>query len=129
VGFGLAIPIAKDKSLTLETGGQVHAFHYNLDQWDAIQQTQSKSRQNWNEWTRTWGASVRLVGADLRYRGSLTTGAGRPGFDRSDGIIAVDALSAVPAPGGGFSSFAPFGLAFDDVRAFTHQISLSVPIR
>jgi hypothetical protein len=127
-GFGVAIPIAKDKSLTLETGGQLHAFRYNLDQRDAIQRTQPKSSQHWNEWTRTWGASVRLVGADLRYRGSLTTGAGRPGFDRNDGIIAVDALSAVPSPSS-FSSFAPFGLVFDDVRAFTHQISLSVPIR
>ena len=132
VGVGVAIPIAKDKSLTLETGGQVHAFHYNLDQWDAVQLQESKSRQNWNEWTRTWGLSVRLIGADLRYRGSLTTGAGRPGFDSLNGVIIDDvaARSSVPAPGfGSFSSFAPFGLAFDDVRAFTHQISLSVPIR
>ena len=130
LGFGVAIPIAKDKSLTLETGGQLHAFRYNLDQWDAVQQQQSKSTQNWNEWTRTWGASVRLVGADLRYRGSLTTGAGRPGFDRQDGVIIDDvaARSSVPTPGS-FSSFAPFGLVFDNVRAFTHQISLSVPIR
>ena len=128
-GFGVAIPIAKDKSLTLETGGQLHAFRYTLDQWDAIQQQQSNSRQNWNEWTRTWGVSVRLIGADLRYRGSLTTGAGRPGFDRPDGPIAVDALSSSSVPSPGFGSFTPFGLAFDDVRAFTHQISLSVPIR
>jgi hypothetical protein len=124
-GVGVAIPIAKDKSLTLETGGQLHAFHYNLDQWDAIQQRQSKSTQGWNEWTRTWGASVRLVGADLRYRGSLTTGAGRPGFDQPDGPVVLD---AAPSPSS-FRSFGPFGLVFDDVRAFTHQISLSVPIR
>jgi hypothetical protein len=130
VGFAAAIPMAKDKSLTLETGGQVHAFRYDLNQWDAIQQEQSKSRQNWNEWTRTWGVSVRLIGADLRYRGSLTTGAGRPGFDQPNGIIVNDprVLSSSSVPG--FSSFVPFpSPAFDDVRTFTHQISLSVPIR
>ena len=72
----------------------------------------------------SWGMSLRFAGADLRYRGSLTTGAGRPGFD-DDGPVftAVDALSS-------FRPFPAFGVTpFDDVRVTTHQISFSIAIR
>jgi hypothetical protein len=126
LGLAASVPLSKDQSLRFEAGGQLRAIRYDLDQRDAIRESRTTSTQRWNEWTRSWGVSVRFAGADLRYRGSLTTGAGRPGFDDFDGVIAV--ADAVPRPG--FSSFAPpFGLAFDDVRATTHQISLSVPIR
>jgi hypothetical protein len=130
LGFSAAVPIAKDKSITFETGGQVRTIRYTLDQSDAVRQEQTTSRQQWNEWSRTWGVSVRLIGADLRYRGKLTTGAGRPGIDNPGGVFIADAVPVSARPAPGFSSFAPFGgLVFDDVRAFTHQISLSVPIR
>ena len=126
LGFAATVPLSKEQSLRFETGGQLRAIRYHLDQHDLIRDSRSASTQHWNEWTRSWGLSVRFAGADLHYRGNLTTGAGRPGFDDFDGGIAV--ADAAPRPG--FSSFVPtFGPSFDKVRATTHQISLSVPIR
>jgi hypothetical protein len=128
-GVGLTFPLSETQSLRFEAGGQLRAVRYHLEQQDAIQQASTTSTQSWNEWSRSWGLSVRFAGADVQYRGRLTTGAGRPGFDDGGGIIAVDDR-AVPTPGGGFGIGVPqFGLRFADVRAITHQISVSVPIR
>jgi hypothetical protein len=127
-GLGATVPLSKTESVTFEAGGQLRAIRYHLDQWDAIQQSRSASTQNWNEWTRSWGVSVRFASADLHYRGRLTTGAGRPGFDDNGGIIALDARAA-PVPGGFTSAIPQFGLRFADVRAITQQISVSLPIR
>ena len=109
-------------SMGFEAGGQLRAVRYRLEQWDAIQLRETASTQSWNEWTRSWGMSLRFAGGDLRYRGTLTTGTGRPGFD-DPGFIAVDALSSFRGPG-------QFGVTpFDDVRVTTHQISFSIAIR
>lgn len=126
-GVGTTAALSATTAMTFEAGGQLRAIRYRLDQWDAVQQRESGSTQSWNEWTRSWGVSARFVGAELRYRGTLTTGAGRPGFDDSGGVFFVDALSARPGPGG---PFGPFNLTpFDDVRVTTHQISLSVALK
>lgn len=128
-GLAATLPLSKEESVTFETGGQLRAIRYHLDQRDAIQQSSSASTQNWNEWTRSWGVNIRLASAELHYRGRLTTGAGRPGFDDNGGIIAV-AGTAATVPVGSFAPPIPqFGLRFADVRATTHQISVSVPIR
>jgi hypothetical protein len=124
LGLAAALPIAGGHALTLETGGQLRAIRYRLEQWDAVQLEQSASTQGWNEWTRSWGLSYRFAGAALQYRGNLTTGASRPGFD-DDGNVVVPTIDARP----GFSSTVPFGLRFAEVRTTTHQISFSVPIR
>ena len=125
LGVGAAVPLAKDYSLMFETGGQLHAIRYRLDQQDAIRSAHTSSTQHWNEWTRSWGVSLRLATADLRYRGRLTTGARRPGFDEFGGVFLGRPLTAESS----FAPIAPAGLLFDKVRATTHQISLSVPIR
>jgi hypothetical protein len=132
VGLGATMPLSETQSLRFEAGGQLRAIRYHLEQSDAIQQSRSTSTQSWNEWTRSWGLSVRFASADVHYRGRLTTGAGRPGFDDTGGIIAVavdDRAAPVPGGGGFGGGFSQFGLRFADVRAITHQISVSVPIR
>jgi len=122
--LGQAIDMTKTHAAW--AGGQLHAIRYHLSQRDVIRDERSTSTQNWNEWTRSWGASVRFAGADLHYRGNLTTGAGRPGLDDfNGGVIEPVALTSSSS----FRSFAAFGRTFGDVRATTHQISLSVPIR
>jgi hypothetical protein len=126
LGFAATFPFSTDYSLRLEAGGQLHAIRYHLSQRDVIRDERSTSTQNWNEWTRSWGVSVRFAGADLHYRGNLTTGAGRPGLDALNGGI-VDPVALTSSSS--FRSFAAFGRTFGDVRATTHQISLSVPIR
>lgn len=128
LGVGANAPISKDYSLTFDVGARLHAIRYRLEQNDAVLESQTASTQRWNEWTRSWGIGFRAVNADLRYRGQMTTGGRRPGFDEFDGLVAVDAVrpstsSFAPGPFG-----AP-GLPFAKVRATTHQISLSVPIR
>jgi hypothetical protein len=130
VGLAATLPLSTEQSITFESGGQLRAIRYHLDQRDAIEQSRSSSTQNWNEWTRSWGVSVRFATATLHYRGRLTTGAGRPGLDDNGGVFVVDDVAA-PRPGPGFtgSTVDPFGLTFGGVRATTHQISLSVPIR
>jgi hypothetical protein len=70
--------------------------------------------------------SYRFAGAAVQYRGNLTTGASRPGFDDDGGVVAfAPGIDLRPCCGQPF----PFGLEFDDVRTTTHQISFSVPIR
>jgi hypothetical protein len=128
LGFGAAVPMGKDQSLTFETGGQLRAIRYRLEQQDMVQQSSSASTQHWNEWTRSWGIGYRVAGAVMHYRGNLTTGASRPGFDDNGTIIAVaPTLDSRPLPG--FGSSVPFGLRFGKVRTTMHQISFSVPLR
>jgi hypothetical protein len=125
LGLAAALPIAGGHALTLETGGQLRAIRYRLEQWDAVQVAQTASTQGWNEWTRSWGLSYRFAGAALQYRGNLTTGASRPGFDDGGNVVIAPTIDSRP----GFSSTVPFGLRFAEVRTTTHQISFSVPIR
>jgi hypothetical protein len=61
----------------------------------------------------------------MHYRGNLTTGASRPGFDDSGNVVFAPTLDSRP----GFVSSVPFGLTFGKVRSTTHQISFSVPLR
>ena len=127
IGFGAASPMAKGQSFTLETGGQLYAVRYRLEQRDLVQQSGSASTQHWNEWTRSWGLSYVFAGAAMHYRGNLTTGASRPGFDDNGTIVAfAPTLDSRP---GFASSSVPFGLRFGKVRTTTHQISFSVPLR
>ena len=129
LGVAARAPVSKDFSLTFEAGGQLRAVRYRLEQHDALRAEHSASTQRWSEWTRSWGIGFRAVSADLRYRGQMTTGARRPGFDDFGGGVVVDDVVRPLS-----SSFAPgpvpgFTLPFSKVRATTHQISLSVPIR
>jgi len=126
LGLGFAVPIVGEHALTFEAGGQLRAIRYRLEQQDVIQGARVSSTQGWNEWTRSWGVSYRFAGAAVQYRGNLTTGASRPGFDDDGGVVAfAPGIDLRPCCGQPF----PFGLKFDDVRTTTHQISFSVPIR
>jgi len=126
-GFGATAPLSSTAALTFEAGGQLRAVRYRLEQRDAVLAEERRSTQSWNEWTRSWGMSLRLIGAELRYRGNLTTGAGRPGFDGFGGIAVPDV--AVRPGSSSFLPFNPTATSFDDVRVTTHQISLSVALR
>jgi len=128
LGLAAALPISGQHALTLETGGQLRAVRYRLEQWDAVQLEENASTQGWNEWTRSWGVSYRFAGASVQYRGNLTTGASRPGFDDTGNVV-FSATGIDARPGPGFTSSVPFGLRFGGVRTTTHQLSFSVPIR
>jgi hypothetical protein len=107
----------------LQLGVGVRTIHYWLEQHDHVQLTARDLEESWTEWTPTWGLSVGLPELEIRYRGSVTHGTGRPGVARSPVFAAGDlrASNILVAPSG--------PLTLDEVRVVTHQVSLSLPLR
>jgi hypothetical protein len=124
--FRMGIDQREALSSTISGGAQlglaVRGIHYWLEQQDHVQISKRRQEESWVEWTPTWGLSLGLPDVEIRYRGSVTHGTGRPGV-RERGIM-VDVASAsniLVAPSG--------PLTLDKVRVVTHQISLSLPMR
>ncbi|MDA0329531.1 MAG: hypothetical protein O2958_11045 [Gemmatimonadetes bacterium] len=81
--------------------------------------------ESWVEWSPTFGAVVAFPSLDLRYSGRITTGTGRPGIGSGFGP-GLETLSAsdadfILAPGA--------ALTLQEAQVFTHQISVTIPIR
>lgn len=109
---------------SLQLGLAMRAVSYHLDQWDNVQLTGRSHDEQWVEWTPTWGLSLRFPGLDLRYRGQVTHGTGRPSIAGIPPVLAgADRLSGgiIVAPSG--------PLALDEVSVATHQISIALPLR
>jgi hypothetical protein len=110
--------------LRLQAGIAAHAIRYWLNQVDHVEGTSRRQTEHWLEWTPTWGASIRIAGADLRYVGRVTHGTGRPGI--STGQVFVSPTADVA---GSNILAAPSGpLTLTPVSVTTHQLSLSVPL-
>src|SRR2546430_16256221 len=97
-----------------------------LAQSDNVQAVGNRLEEGWVEWTPTWGLSLRFPDLEIRYRGRVTHGTGRPGvqapgffpsgrdFAVAGGGLLV-APSGPPSPPGGHTPTPP--------------ISLSLPLR
>jgi hypothetical protein len=123
VGAGRDIELRElGKAVGVQVGLLLRWTHYWLDQTDHVQLTQRALEMSWLEWTPTWGFSLRFPELELRYRGSVTHGTGRPGFPFGVGILDVALASGtiLAAPNGPVN--------FTDVNTTTHQISLSLPL-
>jgi hypothetical protein len=125
VGVGRDIALeGSPKAVGVQFGLMVRSINYRLQQIDHIELTQRSLRTGWLEWSPTWGLTLRFPELELRYRGRVTKGAGRPGFDGQfvvgarDLAVSTGAILAVPS--------GPLSLV--DVNTATHQISLSLPI-
>jgi hypothetical protein len=126
IGFDQSVPLTHAMAGGLQLGLGVRNYHYWLDQQDHVQISKRHQEESWAEWTPTWGLTLGFPALELRYRGSVTNGTGRPG---------------VGGPGGGWRQLeaaslsstiivAPSGpLTLDEVRVATHQISVSLPVR
>ncbi len=125
MGVGQDIPLEGDlKGVGLQLGLALHRIDYSLVQDDNVQGTTRRLNEDWVEWTPTWGLSVRFPAWEVRYRGSVTKGTGRPGVFGGDDV-ALDAA----APGRQVL-VAPSGpLTLSQVSVMTHQLSLSFPFR
>jgi hypothetical protein len=127
VRMGLAHEIPLEggvRSVGLQLGLGVHSINYSLAQRDNVQATSRRLNEGWIEWTPTWGLSLRLPSLELRYRGSVTNGTGRPG------VFSGDLAIAEPAIPGRNILVAPSGpLTMSAVRIMTHQVSVSFPLR
>jgi len=108
----------------LQLGLALRSVRYSLDQRDAVQLTSRDHEERWVEWTPTWGLSLRFPGLELRYRGQVTHGTGRPGVAGAPPVVArADVLA-------GGILVAPSGpLTLDEVSVVTHQVSIALPLR
>jgi len=112
------------KAVGLQLGLVVRSVRYRLAQQDNVQLTQRALETGWFEWTPTWGLSLRFPELEIRYRGRVTHGAGRPAAQSFPVIWGRDVAFA-----GGSILAAPSGpLNLTDVKTATHQISLSLPL-
>ncbi|MGH7538220.1 MAG: hypothetical protein ACREMF_06275 [Gemmatimonadales bacterium] len=112
------------KAFGFQLGLAVRAIRYRLVQHDRVAAAEQRLRERWVEWTPTWGLSLRFPELEVRYRGRVTNGAGRPGTESAFFAQPIDVLppGGILVPPGG-----PLDLA--GVTTVTHQISLSLPLR
>ncbi len=127
MGFDQGLELGDDGTMAqLQFGLAVRNIHYWLDQTDHVQLSSRSLEEQWAEWTPTWGLGFRFPALEVRYRGSVTSGTGRPGV--FSGTIAEGDI-AVAAPASNLL-VAPSGpLTMTEVRVITHQISISLPLR
>jgi len=55
-----------------QLGLRARRISYSLDQHNFLAESQRKTRENWMEWTPTWGVAVLAGSLDLRYSGQFT---------------------------------------------------------
>jgi len=115
------------RALGLQLGLAVHAIGYQLDQYDNVQEFGRAQEEQWLEWSPTWGLSLKFPELEIRYRGRVTNGTGRPGVAACQ-VCRFVADGAVVAGGGILA--APSGpLTLEEVKLATHQFSISLPLR
>jgi len=123
IGAGRDINLeGSPKMVGLQVGLTMRSISYRLLQTNHVELTQRTLRTGWFEWTPTWGLTLRFPELELRYRGRVTKGAGRPGaqFVSNFRDFALAGAAILAAPSG------PLNLI--DVNTSTHQISLSLPL-
>ena len=103
-----------------QIGLRLRSIQYDLTQTSHIGGFIRKQRESWMEWTPSWGLHFGLAEFDLRYRGRLITGTGRPGVARTGSGQAFES-DFLPAPEG--------PLTLQDAWVMTHRISVSIPVR
>lgn len=124
LGFDQRFTPSDDMGAGLQMGLRVRRFDYRLRQWDHVQLTSRRQHEDWIEWTPTWGLLLAFPTLDVRYRGSVTHGTGRPGVTNNNGLtLRADLASTniLVAPSG--------PLTLGEVRVVTHEISVSLPLR
>jgi hypothetical protein len=128
IRFGMSEQLRLADSTTvmaLQLGVSLRSINYHLKQVDHVQGSERAMREQWNEWTPTWGLSVDIPRLTIAYRGSLTTGTGRPAVAGSSG-----GFMTLEAAAGSNVLIAPSGpLSLESVSIVSHQISISLPIR
>jgi hypothetical protein len=109
-----------------QLGLQLRSTRYTLHQINYVQVQNYNTRESWMEWTPSWGATLKLGNARLRYVGRLTV-KGSPNFGFASGGYAVvpPALDA-----GGVNYLVPVtsAVTLPDYYVFTNQVSFSIPI-
>jgi len=128
MGVSRDVPLGSlGKAAALQLGLTLRSVHYHLAQSDNVQAVAHALQEAWLEWTPTWGVSLRFPDLEIRYRGRVTKGTGRPGVAAPSGFVAAGRDLALA---GGSILVAPSGpISLQEVSTTTHQISISLPLR
>ncbi len=121
----------RNKSATFgyQLGLGVHAINYKLEQTNNIQKSFRTQREDWMEWTPTFGLRLRSRDMDLLYNYSVTCGPGSCGGGLGGGGIIVNSPDLETATGGGIIA-APSGTLFMQSGSLqVHKLTVSLPIR
>ena len=114
------------KAVELQLGLAVRSVRYHLTQADHVQLTNQALDEGWVEWTPTWGLALLFPDLEIRYRGRVTKGTGRPGVQSSGPFFAAPSGAALVA---GSILAAPSGpLTLQEVSTTTHQVSIALPL-
>lgn len=117
--------IGINNSSGFQLGWQMRLISYLLDQYNYIEGFRRKQKENWIEWTLSWGLFFNFREFQLRYFGRVIWGTGRPGVAWSN----VSTMEAADYSRADFI-IAPSGaLTLEDAVVFTQQISISIPVR
>jgi hypothetical protein len=116
-------PASREQMLALQLGLGVTSINYHLTQRDNVQSTRRTQKEQWLEWTPSWGATLRFSDLELRYVGRQRSGTGRPGV-MGGGVFDLAATSArsdiLLAPSS--------QLTLMEARVRSHQVSVSIPL-
>ena len=107
-------------------GVEIRAIRYDLEQFDNIAEERRTQRENWMEWTPSWGVNVGLADLELSYLGRITTGTGRPGTEWSANRVAILEAAALDS---NFLLAPEAPLTLQDAWVVTNQIWVSIPVR
>lgn len=107
-------------------GVSIRAIRYDLEQFDNIAEERRTQRENWMEWTPSWGLNVGVADLELSYLGRITTGTGRPGTEWTANRIAVLESAALDS---NFLLAPEAPLTLQDAWVITNQLSVSIPVR
>jgi hypothetical protein len=114
---------AAPRDLGIQLGAQIHSIHYAFNQHNYVEEIQHKWKEDWLEWTVSWGLFYQFADYRLSYMGRLINGTGWPG---------VDLEPIYRAEFNAYQSdfiIAPAGhLTLDEEEIILHQIVLSIPL-
>ena len=108
-------------SFDFQLGLQARSISYRLRQVNNVERSRRTQREQWMEWTPSWGVGLKFPEFEVRYAGRVTTGVGRPGVAGDFPVPLMEAGDIIVAPSG------PLTLWDSDV--FSHQFVVIMPIR
>ena len=112
---------------SFQLGVRMRSFSYRMEQEDHVLGLDRSLRQQWTDWTPSWGTKFDLNGLEIRYTGLASSASHFPFPSFSLGgrdVLLADEIqnSDILAPPSGL-------LATPDETVVTHRLQLSVPIR
>lgn len=106
--------------LRVQFGTQVRSVRYTLEQHDFGRSVYRERRNDWNEWTHSWGTSFVFPRFEFAYQLRMLSGLGRLNTPPRSDTFVPDVVF-FPAPVGGVTLY--------PVRVTSHQVFFTWPLR